>query len=153
MINEKSEPTKIEATSVSNEPGKRRPTGTDSTVLPFFQIVSDIVMREQTFYWQRFSAFAALHAGLLVLATSSALNSPVPVRVIGLVLGILWAYIQFVSRHYVNRLKPLYHEKREQLGIGYKRHWLFDHAFLSSTNMGCIVALGVSVLWIIQLLM
>lgn len=112
----------------------------------------EINIQEQNYYWQRFSAFATLHAGLFVLVTSDSISNKLPFYIIGIVLSIAWVFIQWASFFYVDRVKPLIDSRLEMQGIKLKRHWLFSKYKGASTRIGVIVTLLVFLLWIVLLI-
>lgn len=119
------------------------------------QFVRDVLMQEQHFYWARFSAFAAMNAGLFVLTTSTVLETPTAAGsdaqqlLIGFAfaLSIIWVFIQWISFYYVSRWKPTFHKLREKYGISLPRHWLFNSLGLSATGLGVFVTIVVAALW------
>jgi hypothetical protein len=125
-------------------PTSKTPVKTDH-----FEWLSEEISREQEFYWTRFTAFATLHAGLLVLITSDALKRPHILAGVAIALGVIWFYIQLASLHYVNRLKPLFRAAREARGIDYLPHRVFSRRFLSTTDVALVVPFGLTVLWIV----
>ena len=106
---------------------------------------------EQEFYWTRFSSFATLQAGLLVLTTSTAIKSIKWLAVISLVLAVVWLFVQCASRWYVNRLKPIFRKACKDNGFDYPQHPLFSKSFLSPTDISLVVPFGIIVFWIIYL--
>jgi hypothetical protein len=114
-----------------------------------FEWLSEEISREQEFYWTRFTAFATLQAGLLVLITSDALKRPHVLVAVAIALGVIWFYVQLASLYYVDRLKPLFHAAREARGIHYSRHRVFSRRFLSTTDVALLVPFGITVLWIV----
>ena len=81
------------------------------------RFLNEQVLREQEIYWQRFYAFATLHAGAFVLVTSNSIRYPKAIAIVGFALGIAWFYIQWLSLSYADRAKAHYHELRKALGI------------------------------------
>jgi hypothetical protein len=104
---------------------------------------------EQEHYWTRFSGFATLHAGLLVLVTSDAIKQPRLLYGAAIFLGLIWFYVQFASLFYVNRLKPLFREVCEQRGFRYPSHSIFSRWFLSTTDVALIAPAALTVVWIV----
>lgn len=127
--------------------GERQETEEDRVRL--FHLVQEQYLQQQAFYWQRYAAFAVLHGGLFVLATSDSLTKSWPVEWLGAVLSVIWVLVQWASLHYVDRMKPQYHELREQMGIRYEGHWLFNRRWLSSTDLALYGTLFVLLIWIL----
>lgn len=63
-------------------------------------LVLAITSTEQTQYWNRFAAFAALHAGLIVISRSEWY-----VSAFGVILALVWCAVQWLSVNYVDRDK------------------------------------------------
>ena len=92
---------------------------------------------EQSHYWSRFVAFATLHAGLIVLVASDAAQkrpANLIIPVLGLALGILWLFVQWLSRNYVDRWKPAYHKERKKLLFFFPYERPADQLKASSPN-------------------
>ena len=140
----KSGDSKGQARSAAGEPRK-----TDENGAQLFHFVHEQYVQQQAFYWQRFAAFAALHAGLFVLATSNSLTESWPIEWLGALLGLIWVLVQWASLHYVDRVKPQYHELRERMGIRYDDHWLFNRRSLSSTDLALYGTLVLLLIWIL----
>lgn len=120
--------------------------------MPALNFLAERVDREQEIYWQRFYSFATLHAGAFVLATSSSLSIRWPIELAGLVLALIWFYVQWLSLKYVDRLKPLYHAARVNAGIRFVQpEWLSARRGLSSTDIGVGVTIVVAITWTIAL--
>ena len=86
--------------------------------LQLLRFFSEQVLREQEIFWMRFGAFAAVHAGSLVLVTSDVLGTRKPAAaIVGVALGLSWMYVQWISLKYADRPKDQYHWYRKQLGI------------------------------------
>lgn len=116
--------------------------------------LKDMAGMEQSFYWQRFSAFATLHAGLFVLSTSKAIEgNSTFVEIISLVLAMAWVLVQIKSLTYVDRIKDAYHKERELMGIHFRQttDTIFDHPRLSATDIGVWVTVAVLLLWLIEI--
>lgn len=79
--------------------------------------LSEQVHREEEIYWNRFQAFAAIHAGALVLVTSNVVETKLPAAILGFALALFWGYVQWISLKYGDRPKRLYHWYRRSLGI------------------------------------
>jgi hypothetical protein len=111
-----------------------------------------MVYQEQNFYWQRFSAFATLHAALFVLVTATMIGSQfwsgVFVSILSIGLAITWIAVQSVSLKYVDRWKSDFHTERELAGI---LPTVETDRRYSSTDLGWWVPVGVLVLWLIVL--
>ena len=118
------------------------------TVTERFDLLREEITSEQEFYWTRFSGFATLHAGLLVLVTSDTIKQPRLLYAAAVVLGLVWLYVQFASLFYVNRLKPLFREVCEQRGFRYPGHRIFSRRFLSTTDVALVAPVGLTILWI-----
>jgi hypothetical protein len=119
------------------------------TVPEKFDLLREEINCEQEHYWTRFSGFATLHAGLLVLVTSDTIKQPKFLYCVAMFLGLLWFYVQFASLFYVNRLKPQFREVCEQRGFRYPSHPIFSRRFLSTTDMALIVPVALMALWIV----
>jgi ABC-type uncharacterized transport system permease subunit len=113
-----------------------------------FQVLHDRIIHEQTFFWQRFTAFSALHAGLfVVLATKQFVNTKV-LAVAASTLGLAWFLIQGASLHYVDRHKKTYYKLCKKFRIPKpKEHWLFKK-LLKSTNIGFYVSIITLLFWL-----
>jgi hypothetical protein len=119
-----------------------------------FEWLTNEIAREQEYYWTRFAGFATLHAGLLVLVTSSTIKNAWIFSCIGIALGLVWLYVQWASSFYVNRFKPRFHKVREALHFPHVKHWLFSRRFLSPTGVVAIpVPLSLTIVWIVLLRM
>lgn len=117
-----------------------------------FGVIHDWFLNEQNFFWQRFTAFSALHAGLLVIvASTSSAAAPVYLNIVGLVLAVAWVLIQWASLYYVNRSKDRYYAMCQARGIDPPpKHWLFK-GVLSSTDIGVWVSVVTLIFWILNL--
>lgn len=114
-----------------------------------FTAYENRVFSELNLFWQRFTAFAALHAGLFVLVGAESIAGKHWVVILGLTLAIFWFLIQLVSLFYVNRNKHKYYKYGVKLGIKKaKRHWLLNGG-LSSSAMGLYVSSFVLVFWVV----
>jgi ABC-type uncharacterized transport system permease subunit len=113
-----------------------------------FKYLNDEIAREQEYFWTRFSGFATLHAGLLVLVTSNATKSPRFLSGCAIVLGIVWFYVQWASRFYVNRDKKRFHVVREKCGYPYVAHPTYSRPFLSPTDIAVVVPIMLMVVWL-----
>ena len=115
-----------------------------------FKIWRDLVNQEQTWFWQRFAGFAALHAGVLALTFS------VPERPfsklffvsLGLLFAAIWWKIQSTSLWYVDRYKPGWHEIRERLDFKFAPQNLHGNRDRSTTDVAMWVPRAVSITWI-----
>ena len=116
-----------------------------------FDFLREEIACEQEYYWTRFSGFATLHAGLLVLVTSDTIKQPRFLAAAAAILGLVWFYVQFASLFYVNRLKPQFGEVCKQRGFDYPRHRIFSRRFMSTTDVALIVPAGLTLLWIVLL--
>ncbi len=123
------------------------------------RFLNEQVLREQEIFWQRFYAFATLHAGAFVLYSSDAVKRKTPIAAAGLALGVVWLYTQWASLHYANRPKKLYHAVCRKLGIswgvgrpGLFARWFGERPWASSTNAGVLTALFVAAVWLYMLL-
>ena len=115
-----------------------------------FEVLQAHHLEEQRLYWQRFYIFAALHAGLLVLATSNTIRRPWVINCLGAMLGLIWVLVQWASRYYAKRLQPQYYQAREEIGIRPPDHWLFSRRGLASTDLALYAALAVFVIWLLM---
>jgi hypothetical protein len=107
-------------------------------------ILHDRQSAENNFFWQRFTAFSALNAGLLVLAASNAVASRMLVKWVGILLGIAWVIIQSLSWYYVWRCKDAYFNLCEQWDLKPpERPFPF-----TSSAVGTVVSFVTLVLWI-----
>lgn len=123
-----------------------------------FERASFLIMQEQAFFWQRFTSFITIHTGLFVLSTSIVVLAPTSpgthqtrtgILCIAIVLAVAWIYIQRVSLHYVDRLKPQFHELREAIGLKYvPSPALLSSPRFSSTDVACVVPVLVLAVWI-----
>lgn len=81
-----------------------------------FELLQAERHQEQAHFWNRFTAFATLHADIFVIATSTNVQSQriasLGVAIAGLGLSGLWAEVQRLSLRYVDRWKPIYHRER-----------------------------------------
>ena len=83
-----------------------------------FAHIANQASAEQEWFWSRFSAFATLHAGLLVFArvdTSGAIEWILSGA--GLLLGATWVAVQSLSRSYVHRSKARLHAFEALFGL------------------------------------
>lgn len=141
--------------------------------MELLRFLNDQVLREQEIYWQRFYAFATLHAGAFVLATSNSLRYPKAIAAIGIVLALTWLYVQWLSLYYADRAKPRYHDMRKWLRIDYEHNegeneqpslreqkrderqvapwkkWILIHHWASSTDVGLLVTIVVFICWVL----
>jgi len=112
----------------------------------------ELTYREQDFYWQRFTAFATLHAALFVLVTAtltvSRFWSSLLISILSICLAIIWFAVQHISLKYVDRWKPAFHAERELIGI--KSQIDTDYRY-SSTDLAWWVPLGIFVVWLVVL--
>lgn len=74
--------------------GSNAPSEHDKWLL---EVLADDVNHELSFYWQRFTAFSALQAGLFVVATAKDYHNTA-VATIGLVLALAWLLVRGASR-------------------------------------------------------
>lgn len=116
--------------------------------------VRENLMREQEFFWQRFYAFATLHAGAWVVATTRAFEADrTPIARAGLVLALMWVFTQWASLHYANRWKDTYYSMLEKAHISYSDKGVFSFLFgqwtwVSSTNVAVATTWGVLGAWL-----
>ena len=111
--------------------------------------LSSELASEQEYYWVRFSSFATLQAGLLVLITSDTVKH---VRLLSLVaasLAVVWCYVQYASVYYVNRLKPLFRDACKASGFDYPRHPVFGRKGLSPTDVSAAVPAFLALFWLV----
>ena len=107
-----------------------------------FQFLMERQVAEQGFYWQRFTAFAAINSGFLVLLAGT--ESHIFLKFAGLVASVLWLFVQWKSRNYVEAQKNEFWDQAEDRG--YKRQ--ASDGTISVTHAGVITS-GLSVLfWI-----
>ena len=64
---------------------------------------------EQSHFWSRWAALAALHAGLLVMAGETSGWARMLTALVGMCPAVVWLTIQNKSRKYVERWKPYFH--------------------------------------------
>jgi hypothetical protein len=118
-------------------------------------LLATFVFQEQAFFWQRFASFSALHAGLLVLASSTALDAkPFPravLMLLALILAIAWIRIQLTSLWYVDRYKPQFHEARRLLNFTYPPKTTHSNPAFSTTNIAISVPIAVTAIWSVLL--
>jgi hypothetical protein len=101
--------------------------------------------QEQGWFWNRFSSFTAIHAGLFAfngVATPSKI-----VMAVGLGLAIGWIVIQALSLQYINRSKGRLHAYERVLGLR-APSGLWKP---TSTLVGFIVSVGVGIAWVYTL--
>lgn len=114
-----------------------------------FELLQAERHQEQAHFWNRFTAFATLHAGIFVIATSTNVQSQriasLGVAIAGLGLSGLWAEVQRLSLRYVDRWKPIYHSEREGLGLGFQGEQLNPR--VSSTDLANAVPWVVFFVW------
>lgn len=83
-----------------------------------FELIQDDMHHESVLFLTRFTGFTTLHAGLFVIATSTGVQAQpvasVLITAFGLLLSVVWIGIHYLSRLYIERLKPLYREERER---------------------------------------
>jgi hypothetical protein len=83
------------------------------------ELFQDAVHQQQHFFWNRFTAFATLHAGLFVVATTVQARF-IPrtiILVLGIGLSLMWAAIQWRSLQYVDQPKIRYYELARALDL------------------------------------
>jgi hypothetical protein len=117
-----------------------------------FYVLRDEITSEQEFYWTRFSGFATLHAGLLVLFTSDTNKIPILLSAAAVVLGLVWWYVQRASLFYVNRYKSDFIEASKQVNFQYKSHDTFSQKGKSTTDVAMIVPIVLTILWVLLLI-
>jgi hypothetical protein len=114
------------------------------------KILHDRVNHEQSFFWHRFTAFSALHAGLFVLASSKNNDHPIIIAIFGSALGLAWLLIQLASLHYVGRDKEKYYKLCNVVDLRPNEHRIFCRK-LSSTRLACFVSCICLFYWLIIL--
>ena len=116
------------------------------------RIFMDLLHSEQNFFWQRFSAFATLHAALFVLTTATQIANhtwaSALVVTLSIALAVAWIAVQSVSLKYADRWKPAFHSEREALGI---KSEIPTNRLYSSTDLAWWVPIGVLLLWLVVL--
>jgi hypothetical protein len=126
----------------------------ESPKLIRLRFLNEQVLREQDIFWQRFYAFATVHAaGFVVFVSDLVAPQRLWVAFFGFLLGSIRAYTQWASLHYANRWKRPYHTIRKQLGLEYDHTGWFYRCFggrrwASSTNAALATALLIWLLWI-----
>jgi len=105
---------------------------TDHAALELLRFLNEQVLREQELFWLRFYAFATLHAGAFVLATSSSVTRPRVVAIFGALLAVVWVLVQWLSLRYADRSKPDYNELRQKIGI----LWPHEEGNIVKTDAG-----------------
>lgn len=113
-----------------------------------FKFLYDEIGFEQKSFWSRFAGFATLHAGLLVFITSDTVKNPQFLSVCALLLALLWLYVQWSSRFYVNRYKEQYHNLRNALGYPHLTHPVYSKPFFSPTDIAIVVPVALFFLWL-----
>ena len=78
---------------------------------------------EQSHFWNRFAAFAALHAGLLIVAIETSGWARELTALLGIGLTVLWLAVQSKSREYVERWKAPFHEYRRKQRLLWRSEW------------------------------
>jgi len=118
----------------SSLPGRLRKALTvvdmDHAALELLRFLNEQVLREQELFWLRFYAFATLHAGAFVLATSSSVTRPKVVALFGALLAVVWVLVQWLSLRYADRAKPDYNALRQALGI----LWPHEEGYILNTG-------------------
>lgn len=116
-----------------------------------FKILKDLHNAEQGFYWQRFTAFVGLNAGILIIVAVLLRDDFSPwaanvVVIIAALLALLWGWVQYRSWRYIQQWKKQYHESKEENqfvpdGKKLNEAW-------SSTKIALFVPVLVLALWI-----
>ena len=128
--------------------------------LEVLSFLADQLHGEQSHYWSRFAALAALHAGLLVVAVETSGWARGLTSLLGIGLALVWLAIQERSREYVERWKPAFHSYRRKQRLRWKserqdisspeqiesRKW-------SSTKLAMLVPWALLVPWVILLVL
>ena len=112
-----------------------------------FTWLTNEIAREQEYYWSRFYAFATLQTGFLVLVASTVVKRPLVLALLAFILGVVWIYVQFASRFYVNRLKATFYAACGARGIEHPAHWLYKRN-RSSTDVALVVPVSLTLFWI-----
>lgn len=79
-----------------------------------FKFLRELQLAEQTYYWNRFTAFAAINSGLLVVLATSGFH-PV-IKMAGLITSLFWLFVQWKSRRYVESQKNEFWNEAEVRG-------------------------------------
>jgi hypothetical protein len=113
------------------------------------ELFQNALHQEQGFFWNRFTAFATLHAGLFVVSTSGDVQAHLLPRMVILILGFLlslsWAAIQWLSLQYVDRPKVRYYDLARKLGLEPQEESLGRR--LSSTDLAFWSVIPVVLMW------
>jgi hypothetical protein len=82
-----------------------------------FNFSNDEITGENNLFWNRFTAFSAIQAGLFAFASNG--NTP-KVKVFGIIFAFVWFLIQLLSCYHEGKHRPL----RDRLGRELKITWL-----------------------------
>lgn len=106
-----------------------------------FDYLNGAICQEANLYWIRFTAFSAMHAGLFVIASSNSNTKPNYYEFFGLLIGLIWCYIQWVGRRYINCHKAEFTKLLKQFEL-YQ-----EPVPINASAIGIVVAIIVSVFW------
>lgn len=112
-----------------------------------FAVVVAQAHQEQGWYWARFSALTAVHAGLF--AFSSVQERSPGLRILltaGMLFSGFWIWIQWLSLGYVNRSKERQHAYERNLGLRPMERQRWRPA---STDVGFLMTVGVGIAWVL----
>ncbi|MCC6909252.1 MAG: hypothetical protein IT430_15030 [Phycisphaerales bacterium] len=119
--------------------------------LDVLAFLGDQLHAEQSHYWNRWAALAALHAALLVVAVETSGWARTLTAVFGIGLAVVWIAIQARSREYVNRWKPFFHSYRRAQGLAWigEQASAADSSKWASTEWAGLVPWGLLLPWVI----
>jgi hypothetical protein len=82
-----------------------------------FEIAQNALHAENNVFWTRFSGFATLQAGLLVITTAETLKGypTIIIAVFGVILAHMWMRVNQLGVLYVDRWKQDHSEERDEL--------------------------------------
>jgi len=110
-----------------------------------FEITQNALHAENDVFWTRFSGFATLQAGLLVIATVDRLQRyALAVIALGIILTLIWAAVTHLGVLYVDRRKADYHAERKNL---FPRTETGLRKWFSATNLATLAPWLVIVVW------
>lgn len=103
---------------------------------------------EQNLFWQRFTAFSALNAGLFVLAASTSLQSVRAMKLVGAGLGLAWSAIQWLSLRYTKRDKNDYYSLCNDLTLPHDHSFSLELKFLNTNRIATGVSIATFAVWL-----
>jgi len=128
-----------------------------------FEVARNEITQESHLLWLRFTAFAAMHAGLFALVSSVIQSFRSYFIIFGVLLAVLWYATQVKSRWYENRFRTMYNELAGKLGMpkdgktesnngkAYTFANRVGQALPSTSDLAAIVPIIVTGIWLFML--